>query len=283
VQDSTYEFEKRRNVPVRYDRELIQNTVKAMQRVSEIRQRREHAFWKNRYVTDLHLSVIGCESSVALTPLPQIFQHGICSRAHTQDTQGSPRQTYDYRPCRAYGGSICVYGRAHSREDQGQKVNASSVRARRRRRPVHVDGYGLKLLLCCWDQSALSRCFVAPTAHACFRIRRKSLLVHYAHTKRYRSLRVEGVMFVHECVKACGESSKAKQHSMRCPTTGPRTPSSPLPLTPLVLGLVILPHRRVHRIRQPKQRLANRLARSDHRPEHRDRYRTHNCVKRAIA
>jgi large subunit ribosomal protein L24e len=46
--DSTIEFEKRRNVPVRYDRELVQTTIKAMKRVAEIRKRREHAFWKNR-------------------------------------------------------------------------------------------------------------------------------------------------------------------------------------------------------------------------------------------
>ncbi|KAI0748138.1 ribosomal protein L24e-domain-containing protein [Daedaleopsis nitida] len=46
--DSTIEFEKRRNVPVRYDRELVQTTVKAMKRIAEIRQKREHAFWKNR-------------------------------------------------------------------------------------------------------------------------------------------------------------------------------------------------------------------------------------------
>lgn len=49
-QDSTIDFEKRRNVPVRYDRELVQTTVKAMKRVAEIRQKREHAFWKHRCV-----------------------------------------------------------------------------------------------------------------------------------------------------------------------------------------------------------------------------------------
>jgi hypothetical protein len=49
VQDSTIEFEKRRNVPVRYDRELLQTTLKAMKRVGEIKKRREHAFWKSRY------------------------------------------------------------------------------------------------------------------------------------------------------------------------------------------------------------------------------------------
>ncbi|KAH8107056.1 ribosomal protein L24e-domain-containing protein [Cristinia sonorae] len=46
--DSTIEFEKRRNIPVRYNRELIQTTVKAMKRIAEIKGRREHAFWKNR-------------------------------------------------------------------------------------------------------------------------------------------------------------------------------------------------------------------------------------------
>lgn len=45
-----YEFEKRRNVPVRYDRELVATTLKAMDRVAEIRAKREKAFWKNRWV-----------------------------------------------------------------------------------------------------------------------------------------------------------------------------------------------------------------------------------------
>lgn len=49
-QDSTIDFEKRRNVPVRYDRDLVQTTIKAMKRVAEIKQRRDHAFWKQRSV-----------------------------------------------------------------------------------------------------------------------------------------------------------------------------------------------------------------------------------------
>ncbi|EJT98316.1 hypothetical protein DACRYDRAFT_118622 [Dacryopinax primogenitus] len=48
IVDSTFEFEKRRNVPVRYDRELMATTLKAMKRIGEIRQRRERAFFKNR-------------------------------------------------------------------------------------------------------------------------------------------------------------------------------------------------------------------------------------------
>merc|ERR1719336_470739 len=39
---------KRRNAPVKYDRELMQNTVKAVKRISEIRQKREAHFILNR-------------------------------------------------------------------------------------------------------------------------------------------------------------------------------------------------------------------------------------------
>ena len=48
LQDSTFEFEKRRNMPVRYDRDLMSTTLKAMKRVAEIRARRERVFYKNR-------------------------------------------------------------------------------------------------------------------------------------------------------------------------------------------------------------------------------------------
>ena len=46
--DSTFEFEKKRNVPVRYDRELMEKTVRAMKRVEEIRRKREKAFFVQR-------------------------------------------------------------------------------------------------------------------------------------------------------------------------------------------------------------------------------------------
>ncbi|GAA5801784.1 ribosomal protein L24e-domain-containing protein, partial [Helicostylum pulchrum] len=50
VIDSTFEFEKRRNVPVRYDRNMMATTIKAMKRVQEIRSKRERAFYKSRMV-----------------------------------------------------------------------------------------------------------------------------------------------------------------------------------------------------------------------------------------
>ena len=41
------QFAKKRNVPVKYDRNLVAATVQAMQRVEEIRQRRERVFGKS--------------------------------------------------------------------------------------------------------------------------------------------------------------------------------------------------------------------------------------------
>lgn len=48
VVDSTLTFAARRNVPVRYNRDLVEKTLKAMERVSEIRQKRERVFYKKR-------------------------------------------------------------------------------------------------------------------------------------------------------------------------------------------------------------------------------------------
>lgn len=42
------QFAKKRNVPVKYDRNLVAATVQAMQRVEEIRHRRERVFTKRR-------------------------------------------------------------------------------------------------------------------------------------------------------------------------------------------------------------------------------------------
>ncbi|KAK3669666.1 ATPase-activating ribosome biosynthesis protein [Recurvomyces mirabilis] len=46
--DSTLQFAQRRNIPIRYNRELVATTLQAMQRVSEIRSRRERQFYRNR-------------------------------------------------------------------------------------------------------------------------------------------------------------------------------------------------------------------------------------------
>ena len=46
--DSTLQFAQRRNIPVRYNREVVQKTLRAMERVEEVRRRRERQFYRNR-------------------------------------------------------------------------------------------------------------------------------------------------------------------------------------------------------------------------------------------
>jgi large subunit ribosomal protein L24e len=46
--DSAFEFEKRRNRPLKYDREVMGKTIAAMERVQTIKERREAKFFENR-------------------------------------------------------------------------------------------------------------------------------------------------------------------------------------------------------------------------------------------
>ncbi|XP_014678062.1 PREDICTED: probable ribosome biogenesis protein RLP24 [Priapulus caudatus] len=46
--DPAFEFEKRRFVPIKYDRDLWQKTIEAMKRVEEIKTKRQNQFVLNR-------------------------------------------------------------------------------------------------------------------------------------------------------------------------------------------------------------------------------------------
>jgi len=48
IVDSTLQFAARRNIPIRYNRDLVAKTLEAMKRVAEIRARRERVFYKKR-------------------------------------------------------------------------------------------------------------------------------------------------------------------------------------------------------------------------------------------
>lgn len=47
--DPTFEFEKRRNVPVKYDRKLWQETQDAIKKIEAIKQKRQGAFMMQRF------------------------------------------------------------------------------------------------------------------------------------------------------------------------------------------------------------------------------------------
>merc|ERR1712139_130598 len=48
TQDSTFDFERKRNRAVKYDRELCMTTLKAIKKVQDVKEKRESQFYKNR-------------------------------------------------------------------------------------------------------------------------------------------------------------------------------------------------------------------------------------------
>ncbi|PFH57428.1 hypothetical protein XA68_15088 [Ophiocordyceps unilateralis] len=63
--DSTLQFGARRNEPVRYDRDLVQRTLAAMQRVAEVRARRERVFYKRRMAGKRQRELLAARELVA--------------------------------------------------------------------------------------------------------------------------------------------------------------------------------------------------------------------------
>lgn len=63
--DSTFDLEKKRNVPVKYNRELWQNTVHAMKRIQQIRLRRQNQFIKQRLKAGKKLELKDDEKEVS--------------------------------------------------------------------------------------------------------------------------------------------------------------------------------------------------------------------------
>eukprot|EP00002_Diphylleia_rotans_P000479 TRINITY_DN10252_c0_g2_i1.p1 TRINITY_DN10252_c0_g2~~TRINITY_DN10252_c0_g2_i1.p1 ORF type:complete len:164 (-),score=42.82 TRINITY_DN10252_c0_g2_i1:264-755(-) len=55
--DTVFDFERKRNRPIKYDRDLVQTTIRAMKRIAEIKERRERDFYekrmKNKRKTDI--------------------------------------------------------------------------------------------------------------------------------------------------------------------------------------------------------------------------------------
>eukprot|EP00163_Fabomonas_tropica_P000612 TRINITY_DN10395_c2_g1_i1.p1 TRINITY_DN10395_c2_g1~~TRINITY_DN10395_c2_g1_i1.p1 ORF type:complete len:161 (+),score=45.63 TRINITY_DN10395_c2_g1_i1:202-684(+) len=63
--DSTLEFEKRRNRPTKYDRELMAKTVTAMKKVSQIKSAREKQFYEKRMRASKRLQKQQAEKELA--------------------------------------------------------------------------------------------------------------------------------------------------------------------------------------------------------------------------
>ncbi|KAK4056176.1 ATPase-activating ribosome biosynthesis protein [Microbotryomycetes sp. JL221] len=86
--DSTLNFEKRRHVPIKYDRDLVQTTIQGMKRIQQIKSKRELAFYKARMANakpkSLATDSLEIEKSKHLLQLPAETMFNI---QHTKENQ----------------------------------------------------------------------------------------------------------------------------------------------------------------------------------------------------
>lgn len=71
--DKTFEFERKQNRPVKYDRDLYLKTIKAMKRIQQIRLRRERMHYRKR-IHDAKVKLNEFIAKVSLLSSPQLKQ-----------------------------------------------------------------------------------------------------------------------------------------------------------------------------------------------------------------
>ena len=74
--DPSFEFEKRRNIPVKYNRELWNKTIVAMKRITEIKEKRQGHFIMERlrkgHKVEVEMDVKDVQRNIALIRSPAI-------------------------------------------------------------------------------------------------------------------------------------------------------------------------------------------------------------------
>ena len=88
--DSSFDFERLRNRPVKYDRELMKTTVRAMERVQRVKERREERFWEKRMepnkevAKERNLAELRQGLDLLVSPLHQKETQKVAQRATTR-------------------------------------------------------------------------------------------------------------------------------------------------------------------------------------------------------
>ncbi|CAB4282935.1 unnamed protein product [Prunus armeniaca] len=79
TQDSTFEFERKRNRPERYDRNLTENTLKAIKKIDKVRivreERHHEKRMKDKKAKENREAVKELEQSISLVKAPTALQH----------------------------------------------------------------------------------------------------------------------------------------------------------------------------------------------------------------
>ncbi|XP_055607510.1 probable ribosome biogenesis protein RLP24 [Uranotaenia lowii] len=88
--DPAFEFEKRRNVPTKYNRELWSKTIDAIKKITEIKERRERHFVMERLRKardhEIHRDIVDVQKNISLIRSPAV---GLKERRAKEEAQQS--------------------------------------------------------------------------------------------------------------------------------------------------------------------------------------------------
>ena len=93
------QFAKKRNVPVKYDRNLVAATINAMERVEEIRQRRERVFTKRRLAGKLARDRKRADDRKVVAQGEHLIQKELRER----EEEGKPLEKVDGAAAKVFG------------------------------------------------------------------------------------------------------------------------------------------------------------------------------------
>ena len=88
--DSSFDFERLRHRPVKYDRELVKKTVRTMERVQQIKEAREKRFWEKRMAPnkaiekERDLAEVSQGLDLIMAPMAQQESQKIIKKAKTR-------------------------------------------------------------------------------------------------------------------------------------------------------------------------------------------------------
>ena len=121
VADKTFDFERRRDVVQPYDRIIMAKTIRAIQKVQEVRQAREERFYKNRLV-DIDLLCRRLCVSRAWTWSAELFL-----RYHTLQNEGQEGARQERRSTRAQTEHRPHHQPVGATEETGQHVGRTET------------------------------------------------------------------------------------------------------------------------------------------------------------
>lgn len=103
--DTTFEFERRRNRPERYDRNLVGTTLRVMKRVAEVRTAREAKHWEGRMAgkaaRDLAADRAQLESQLHLVRAPASLLVGAAEAAEEAEAMAADAAPLAAAPAKA--------------------------------------------------------------------------------------------------------------------------------------------------------------------------------------